>query len=164
MICHVVRTEGGKTTTKTFQNLLAAVSYIDEMEEKIEGWWNELTPRNFQCDLVFEGGFSIQETVVNDAGTFTDPQKKFDEWDLSAPRGKSSGYTAGPKGEFMHDFQTWLIDGLCFEYGLDDGEVYRIIQMYVDGKPIVTVSIGHGGYTAHRYKWNDSTFHYEGVS
>ena len=159
MICKVVRTEGGETTTKTFQNLLAAVTYIDEMEEKIEGWWNELTPRNFECELVFEGGFSIQETVVNDAGTFTDPVQNFEPWDFN-----HLNYTAGPGGEFIDCFQTWLIQGLNFEYGLDDGEVCRVLQMYVDGKPIVTVSIGHGGYTAHRYRWNDTTFHYEGVS
>ena len=141
MICHVVRTEGGKTTTKTFQNLLAAVSYIDEMEEKIEGWWNELTPRNFECELIFEGGLSIQETVVNDAGTFTDPVQKFEPWDFN-----HLNYTAGPNhsGEFMDCFQTWLIDGLCFEYGLDDAEVYRVLQVYLDGNPIVAVTVTRG--------------------
>jgi hypothetical protein len=164
MICKVVRTSPlgvrSETTTKEFATLLAAASFIDEMEEKIEGWWNEVAPRNFECTLIVEG-LSIRETVVNDAGVFTGPPENFEAWDFN-----HLNYTSGPNhsGEFMGCFQTWLIEGLNFEYGLDDGDVYRILQVYLDGNPIVAVSIGHGGYTSHRYKWNEINCEYEGVS
>ena len=160
MICRVIRTEGRETTVETFKSLLDAANYIDEMEGKVEGWWNETTPRNFKCDLVFEEGFSTQETLVNDAGTWTDPPETFDGWDLDR-----HDYIAGPGSDsFMEDFQTFLIKCLEFENSAEGSDVFRIIQLFLDGKPIVAVSFSQSGYTAHRYKWNEINCEYEGVS
>ena len=162
MICRVIRTEGRETTVETFKSLLDAANYIDEMEEKIEGWWNELKPRNFQCCLSFEEGegFSIQETLVNDAGVFTDPQETYQMWDID-----KDDYVSGEKGDsFMGGLQTSLIKNLVWEDSVDRCDTFKIVQVFLDGKPLVSVCFGHNAYTSHRYKWNEINCEYEGVS